>query len=83
MKKAYMKPEIMFESFAPAVSIALNCEVQPNHQATIQACGHTPEGALHSIFMEPHMGCFTKVRDGEYNGICYDSPNESWSLMNS
>ena len=26
MKKAYKKPEIMFESFASSVNIALNCE---------------------------------------------------------
>ena len=83
MKKAYAKPEIMFESFAPAASIALNCALTSNNFANISACGYIPEDYPDPIFVTGLTGCDRKYDDGVFGKICYDVPDENWRLFDS
>lgn len=78
MKKAYMKPEIMFEDFSLSQNIAAGCEEKITNPSQDQ-CGIefgqevlfvaslgdvcTPDGQL----MVEDVG----GGDGVYNGICY------------
>lgn len=76
MRKAYSKPEILFESFTLNTNIAGDCETKTNLASNSQ-CGMDFSGIV--VFMENMGGCTgIKVEseggDGEFNGICYHVP---------
>ena len=88
MKKAYTKPEIVFESFSLDTHIAANCEkIVGNHAAG--ACG-IEYGDL-VIFIEGKTGCSTDIGvtktpagdDGTYDGYCYHVPVDAADMFNS
>lgn len=83
MKKTYVKPDILFESFSMSESIALNCEViVPG--PTQDKCGYAYEGGGGAtIFIDATTGCTVPTPDSESNGFCYHVPIESNNLFNS
>lgn len=85
MKKKYMKPEIMFESFTLSANIAGNCEIKINTQ-TAGTCGYPYEGGNGQTLFTEMAGtkvCNIPMDDDETNGFCYHVPIESNSIFNS
>lgn len=81
MKKAYVKPEIMFEDFTLSKSIAAGCEALIT-TSTMGTCG-IKYGTL-TLFVEPYAVCSTKPVPGSaYDKMCYDVPTEDNNLFNS
>ena len=87
MKKAYMKPEIVFESFAMTTSIAGDCEEIVGNAAR-GTCG--VEFGFLTVFATPANGCNSiegvthlDGTDGEYNGFCYHVPTTGVNYFNS
>lgn len=87
MKKAYTKPEIVFESFSLSQNIAAGCEEKTNTPAQGQ-CGI--EFGAEILFLDTAGSlCTDKIKnvggDGEYNGLCYHvfSNNGEYNLFNS
>lgn len=82
MKKAYVKPEVYFESFELSASIATTCPKE-THLPTAGICGVYVPGAG-VAFVTGITGCeYTdNVSDGDF-GVCYHNPNSTQSLFNS
>lgn len=84
MKKAYTKPEIIFESFVLNTNIAGDCQVIVNTQTEGQ-CGYLPDRdptGIH-IFTEGIGGCVRTEADDGNNGVCYHVPGDAPDLFNS
>ena len=94
MKKAYVKPEIMFESFASSTNIAGNCSV-PTNTPHYTTCAYVVKDDLLDqewhVFLSSMEGiCTTSEADdgfedgahGRYDKICYETPFGK-SLFNS
>lgn len=88
MRKAYSKPEIMFEDFSLTTNIAAGCELKSN-SAMYQCQYEVGRGSNKKNVFILDYGCtYTEVtieNDGtpSYNGICYHVPIESNNLFNS
>ncbi len=81
MKRAYKKPEIMFEDFSLSVNIA-SCEVSTNFARNV--CTYEVPG-IGNVFNTGMALCdgFPVDKDGAYNGICYHVPIEDKQLFAS
>lgn len=88
MKKVYLKPEIMFESFTLCENIAGNCEVK-THTPSQGNCAYTYDdefGGAVVLFTSKVSACGV---DGQFedddgtNGFCYHVPAENNTLFNS
>ncbi len=81
MKRAYKKPEIMFEDFSLSVNIA-SCDVSTNFAKNVCKYEWTPSKGL---FLEGMNLCDIKIADGDpaYNGICYHQPVADSQLFSS
>lgn len=81
MKKTYMRPEIMFESFTLSTNIAGDCD----HDTSLQADGNC--GLLWGdeiIFLTGIQGCDTTFdSDDGSSGVCYHNPTDTTKLFNS
>jgi len=78
MKKAYEKPEILFEDFSLSTHIASDCEYKPKDDAL-----YLPGEGF--VFVE---GCDVPMigeigGDGEYNGICYHVVKDNVNVFSS
>ena len=83
MKKAYTKPDIMFEDFSLSESIASGCEIILDTQARGN-CGYAYEGGFGStLFIDDSTGCDVPTMDDKNNGFCYHDPLSSIILFNS
>ena len=89
MKKAYMKPEIIFEDFSLSQNIAADCEEKINNPSQ-ETCGI--EYGPFVVFLDtPDTMCTGAGKvtdmggDGEWEGICYHvfSNNGERNLFNS
>jgi hypothetical protein len=88
MKKEYMKPEIMFESFSLSQNIAAGCEKKINGPSAGN-CGL--EFGAQTIFFEEMSGvCTFEVVQGginpyapDYNGLCYNTVSDTANIFNS
>ena len=88
MKKAYSKPEIMFEDFSLSASIANGCDVRVTNQSQ-NTCGYELRTGG-TVFFTTVSGCYyTKdptthndIIDGDY-GVCYHVPTDTSDLFNS
>ena len=80
MKKTYMRPEIMFESFTLSTNIAGDCEVKTDTPSKGN-CGLEAPG-LGTVFLEGMTGCSWQVGEQAHDGICYHT-FEGNSLFNS
>ena len=89
MKKAYSKPEIVFENFSLSTNIAGDCETKTNLLSN-NVCGIEFTG-LGTVFLDTMGGCNGENGypidsvggDGEFNGICYHVPADINNLFNS
>ncbi len=81
MKKAYSKPEIMFEDFSLSVNVAAGCETKLDNQSQ-GSCGYLLRTGA-TIFISNQTGCSNHVPDDGSNGICYHVPTETSNLFNS
>lgn len=81
MKKAYTKPDIMFEDFSLSTSIALSCEYGASHVQYV--CAYEDEFLEAVIFTNDISACTTKIQDGAYNGICYHVPSDATNIFAS
>lgn len=79
MKKIYSKPDILFDSFAMADSIA-SCEVQANFQSG--TCGVVLTEAM-TLFTQSVADCNWQFKDEEYDGLCYHVPFGAYNVFNS
>lgn len=86
MKKAYSKPDILFESFSLATSIAAGCEEKA--LSTQDACGVKFGKSI--IFTSEAHGCASVISDGsltgnwvdkENNGLCYHNPSATYNVF--
>lgn len=84
MRKAYSKPQIMFEDFTLSTNIAAGCEVityTPNSGTC--AYKFTDEfGDTWNVFVSDVLACGTNEGDRPYNGVCYHLPDDK-NVFNS
>lgn len=82
MKKAYSKPDILFEDFSLCTSIAAGCEETPfNHT---ESCGvKLTKGKI--LFGEGFLNCNKTIGEVEskYDKLCYHNPFDSYNVFNS
>lgn len=86
MKKAYVKPEIMFENFSLSTNIAGDCESIVGN-ASKGVCAVLGTGDV-AIFSETMNACdYTTESRGNasdtYDGFCYHVPTSDKTLFNS
>lgn len=82
MKKAYVKPEIYFESFELSANIATGC-VNITKSLAEWVCGVDVPG-VGIAFTSKISGCVYNegVEDG-FGGVCYHNPSDSTNLFTS
>ena len=86
MKKAYSKPDILFESFSMATSIAAGCEVKLDTQAAY-VCGVKFDNV--TLFTNEVTNCKSGdglvIAEGDkmYNKLCYHNPYEANNVFAS
>lgn len=84
MKKTYVKPQVVFESFILSTNIAGNCG-NPTHTPAYGTCAYEWEeefvGTV-KVFLDSMSACETTKEDGS-NGICYHVPTDTTRLFNS
>ena len=87
MKKKYVKPAIMFESFMLSTNIASDCGDHAELLAADYACGKLFSNGK-TVFMTGMFGCDhiqvvpDQDGDGQYGTFCYHIP-ESKTLISS
>lgn len=82
MKKTYIKPEVVFESFSLSHNIAAGCEIIVGTPSE-GSCDYEYEGGGgQSIFVTTGI-CDIPVNDDVSNGFCYHVPVEGNNLFNS
>lgn len=79
MRKAYVKPEIMFESFTLSTNIAAGCEYK-NGQHARGYCGYETKNGV--VFTDDVQACTYKQVDNN-DALCYHVPNENNNIFNS
>lgn len=79
MKKAYTKPEIIFDDFSLATTIAAGCE-NLAHLPTKDVC-YVQFGTM-KLFLSSVSACGDHVNDGDH-GYCYHNPSDLTNLFNS
>ena len=80
MKKAYVKPEIYFESFELSANIATACP-KATHTPSDNMCGVNIDG-VGMVFLYAIAECKYKGADGDYS-TCYHNPDSNLNLFNS
>ena len=80
MKKAYEKPQIVFDSFELSQSIAAGCEYLSN--ATRGDCAVKPGPDIPSIFSQSGI-CESVPAPGYEDQLCYDVPNDWENVFSS
>ncbi len=80
MKKAYSKPDVMFDSFSMSQSIASPCEIRANHQEG--GCGVVLTESI-TLFNESISPCSWHFEDEQYDGLCYHVPFEAYNVFSS
>lgn len=83
MKKAYVKPQIAFESFQLTSNIAGDCNQKPNTQANEATCGYNDNGWIifHNEFICDIL--IDSAGTGAYNRFCYHVPTSDISVFAS
>lgn len=82
MKKKYVKPVFVFESFSLNTNIAGGCGV-PTNTPSYNDCGYDFGGTM--IFIEGVGGCdfIVSPDEGPNTNICYHNPTDENNLFNS
>lgn len=87
MKKTYIKPQIMFESFSVSENIAGDCERIVGNPSK-GTCAVVGSGGV-AVFTDSMQACdFTpegmgQTKNDEWDGFCYHVPTEYNNLFNS
>ena len=79
MKKAYTKPEIIFDDFSLATTIAETCAKRFT-AATKNVCSIPWAGG--ALFTNGMASCSTPV-EVDHDGYCYHNPEDGKNLFNS
>lgn len=80
MKKKYVKPQIIFESFQLSTSIAKSCDLFGSQHAQY-VCPVIDPDTNFAIFAEDiSSSCDTAPIGGN---VCYDVPSENWMVFSS
>ena len=83
MRKAYQKPEIMFEDFSLSTNIAGDCEGEFVKNPVRGSCG-VPLNDGTTVFVDRDTGCDIEMgQNYVHDGLCYHVPYESGNLFNS
>ncbi len=82
MKKAYVKPQIVFESFQLSTSIAASCALIGTQLAQYVCPFEDPDSGF-LIFAESVASPCDTAPVGGNDSVCYDVPNESWNVLSS
>ena len=81
MKKAYSKPEIMFEDFSLSANVAAGCTFKTDTKSEGD-CGYYSVRYNAMLFTLTVSGCkYTAVQDTD--SLCYHVPNEMNDIFNS
>lgn len=81
MKKTYVKPNAIFESFELSSSIAAGCEHKTNH--ALYVCTYQITGGR-NVFVSDETNCHDiTAPGGDYGAVCYQVPSESSNLFTS
>ena len=82
MKKTYVKPNAIFESFELSANIAGDCEFTTNHQLSV--CPYEIKSLGGNVFIDATTSCYDiTAPDGQYNGVCYQVPSTANNLFTS
>ncbi len=81
MKKEYVKPVIVFESFSLSTNIAADCESIVGNPSQDQ-CPVMGSGEI-AIFNDLVSTCVYHPPEDEWDGLCYHVPIEGHKLFNS
>ena len=79
MKKTYVKPQILFDSFELSQDIAAGCEFKNGLQAQ-GACGYATRNGV--VFVEGVEGCEYTQPDTN-DALCYHVPTENTNIFAS
>ena len=85
MKKIYVKPMLVFQSFKMASSIAGDCDDKTNNPTENSCPVVVPgyiSGTTMNLFLNDVIACTTVAPDGS-SGVCYHAPTEATNLFNS
>ncbi|MBQ7300157.1 MAG: hypothetical protein IJW77_09980 [Clostridia bacterium] len=82
MKKAYVKPQIVFEDFSLNTNIAGDCERIVNNPSE-GSCGMPGSMPGLTLFINVETGCNFELNSEEHDGICYHVPVAGSNLFNS
>lgn len=89
MKKTYVKPALVIESFMLSQNIALSCGVpgdgtsvgKPTHSDK-NVCGWDVDGIV--AWLDGHIVCTYPVGpDTEFDGVCYNNPSSGTTIFAS
>lgn len=82
MKKTYVKPNAILESFELSANIAGDCEFTTNHQLNV--CTYEIKSLGGNVFIDATTNCHDiTAADGQYNGVCYQVPSTANNLFTS
>ena len=79
MKKQYAKPDIVFDNFAMAESVA-SCEVKAGFSEGV--CGVELTADL-MVFTGDVGACNVTYMDGTFDGLCYHVPLDAHNVFGS
>lgn len=90
MKKAYRKPDIMFESYSLSANIAGNCYSNNLHTentncmqsatfANGESCVYYDNG--YAVFTQSGGGCETCPQNDKYGNLCYHVSEGAAGIM--
>lgn len=86
MKMKYQKPQILFESFELATSIAASCNyVQTNLQSYEEDCAAYPIDLPDLRIFNRSDASSTCVVEptGKFDDLCYQVPNDAYNVYTS
>ena len=83
MKKAYVKPKIIFEDFTLSTNIALNCEVETSLPSVDDRCGIRFDGDFFEGLMIFDEWCALRPSESGYDTLCYHNPSDDYNLFAS
>lgn len=81
MKKEYVKPVIVFESFSLSTNIAADCDSIVGNPSQ-DSCPVMGSGGI-AIFIDSTANCVFGPPEGEWDNLCYHVPIEGNKLFNS
>lgn len=82
MKKAYVKPQIAYESFQLSTSIASGCALLGSNAARY-ICPVTDPDSGFTLFADDIASPCDTAPVGGNDTVCYDVPVANWNVLSS